>query len=155
MASIRLYSGDDGESHIEVIDPASHPAWTELQNAKGIVFRALPPGFLQRLARGSSQAIPDHPVRRGGNRAGGRYHPPAWPRRRQSGRGSDRPRTHHPRCGGRTQGRRHHPLGRLADVPLRGTAMMAPPEWKRSVESVISRKPPYAAFLVIFPGETI
>ena len=45
MASIRLYSGDDGESHIEVIDPASHPAWTELQNAKGIVFRALPLGF--------------------------------------------------------------------------------------------------------------
>ena len=45
MASMRLYSGDDGESHIEVIDPSSHPAWTELHNAKGIVFRALPPGF--------------------------------------------------------------------------------------------------------------
>ena len=45
MASIRLYSGDDGESHIEVIDPSSHPDWTELQNAKGIVFRAMPPGF--------------------------------------------------------------------------------------------------------------
>ena len=41
MASIRLYSGDDGESHIEVIDPASHPAWTELHNAKGIQFRSL------------------------------------------------------------------------------------------------------------------
>ncbi len=45
MASIRLYSGDDGESHIEVIDPSSHPAWTELHNAKGIVFRAFPSGF--------------------------------------------------------------------------------------------------------------
>ena len=45
MASIRLYSGDDGESHIEVIDPSSHPAWTELHNANKIQFRALPPGF--------------------------------------------------------------------------------------------------------------
>lgn len=45
MASIRLYSGEDGESHIEEIDPSSHPDWTELHNAKGIVFRALPPGF--------------------------------------------------------------------------------------------------------------
>ena len=40
MASIRLYSGDDGESHIEVIDPSSHPAWTEVHNATGVVFRA-------------------------------------------------------------------------------------------------------------------
>ena len=40
MGSIRLYSGEDGESHIEEIDPASHPTWTQLQNAKGIVFRA-------------------------------------------------------------------------------------------------------------------
>ena len=45
MASIRLYSGEDGESHIEVIDPASDPAWTRLHNAKGIVFRAMEPGF--------------------------------------------------------------------------------------------------------------
>ena len=45
MGSIRLYSGDDGESHIEEIDPAAHPAWTELQNAKGIVFRASVPGY--------------------------------------------------------------------------------------------------------------
>ena len=45
MASIRLYSGDDGESHIEEIDPSSHPDWTPLHNAKGIVFRALLPGF--------------------------------------------------------------------------------------------------------------
>ena len=45
MGSIRLYSGDDGESHIEAIDPASHPDWNQLQNAKGIVFRASPPGY--------------------------------------------------------------------------------------------------------------
>ena len=44
MGSIRLYTGDDGQSHIEEIDPTTHPAWTELHNAKGIVFRASPPG---------------------------------------------------------------------------------------------------------------
>ena len=44
MGSIRLYTGDDGESHIEEIDPSSHPVWTQLQNAKGVVFRASPPG---------------------------------------------------------------------------------------------------------------
>ena len=45
MASVRLYSGDDGESHIEEIDPASHPDLTKLHNTKGIVFRAMEPGF--------------------------------------------------------------------------------------------------------------
>ena len=28
MGSIRLYTGDDGQSHIEEIDPTTHPAWT-------------------------------------------------------------------------------------------------------------------------------
>ena len=45
MGSIRLYSGDDGESHIEEIDPVAHPEWSQLQNANGIVFRASPPGY--------------------------------------------------------------------------------------------------------------
>jgi len=44
MGSIRLYSGDDGESHIEEIDPTIHPAWSTLHNAKGIVFRSSPLG---------------------------------------------------------------------------------------------------------------
>ena len=39
MASIMLYSGDDGESHFEEIDPSSHPDWTPLHNAKGIVLQ--------------------------------------------------------------------------------------------------------------------
>jgi quercetin dioxygenase-like cupin family protein len=45
MSISRLYTGDDGESHIEEIDPASHPEWTQLQKAQGIVFRALAPGY--------------------------------------------------------------------------------------------------------------
>ena len=44
MASIRLFTGDDGQSYIEEIDPASHPDWNQLHGAQGIVFRASPPG---------------------------------------------------------------------------------------------------------------
>ncbi|GIT02336.1 MAG: hypothetical protein CM1200mP27_09610 [Chloroflexota bacterium] len=32
-------------THIEQINPADHPAWNELHNAKGIIFRAQQPGF--------------------------------------------------------------------------------------------------------------
>ena len=35
MGSIRLYSGEDGESHIEEIDPASHPTWTQFAKRQG------------------------------------------------------------------------------------------------------------------------
>ena len=44
MGSIRLYAGDDGESHIEEIDLASYPACTTVQCAKSIEFRSQPPG---------------------------------------------------------------------------------------------------------------
>ena len=39
MSIMRLYTGDDGQSHIEELDLASHPELEELQNAEGIVFR--------------------------------------------------------------------------------------------------------------------
>ena len=44
MAIFRLYSGDDGESHMEELDLAAHPDLTNLHTAKGVVFRASPPG---------------------------------------------------------------------------------------------------------------
>ena len=99
MASIRLYSGDDGESHIEVIDPSSHSAWTELHNAKGIVFRALPPGFFSDWHVAPRRQYLITLSRRGGNRPRRWNRTQAWSRRRQPGRRSDRPRTHHTRCG--------------------------------------------------------
>src|SRR2546426_9732264 len=46
MGIFRLYSGEDGESHMEELDLASHPALTALQGAKGVVFRSTPPGSL-------------------------------------------------------------------------------------------------------------
>ncbi len=39
MAIIRLYTGDDGETHMEELDPASHPDLTTMQATEGIVFR--------------------------------------------------------------------------------------------------------------------
>ena len=36
MGIFRLYSGDDGESHIEELNLASHPDLTALHGAKGV-----------------------------------------------------------------------------------------------------------------------
>jgi len=44
MGIFRLYSGNDGESHIEEIDLASRPDLTALHGAKGVVFRSTVPG---------------------------------------------------------------------------------------------------------------
>ena len=45
MSIHRLYTGDDGESHMEEIDLADHPDLTRLQAATGIVFRSYPPDY--------------------------------------------------------------------------------------------------------------
>ena len=39
MAISRIYTGDDGQSHIEDLDPADHPELTTLHSATGVVFR--------------------------------------------------------------------------------------------------------------------
>jgi hypothetical protein len=44
MGIFRLYSGADGESHIEELGLASHPNLTTLHAAKGVEFRSSPPG---------------------------------------------------------------------------------------------------------------
>ena len=44
MGIFRLYTGNDGESHMEELALASHPELTALQNARGVVFRSTPPG---------------------------------------------------------------------------------------------------------------
>jgi len=40
----RLYSGDDGQTHIEWMDLGTHPALGTLQRAVGIQFRSTDPG---------------------------------------------------------------------------------------------------------------
>ena len=45
MSIARLYTGDDGQSHIEDMSPESHPELTNLQSATGIVFRTVEPGY--------------------------------------------------------------------------------------------------------------
>ena len=44
MGITRLYTGADGQSHLEELDPSSHPHLTTLQPTKGIVFRTSQPG---------------------------------------------------------------------------------------------------------------
>jgi hypothetical protein len=44
MGITRLYTGADGQSHLEELDLASHPELTALLATKGIVFRSTNPG---------------------------------------------------------------------------------------------------------------
>jgi hypothetical protein len=44
MGISRLYTGDDGQSHIEELDLESRPDLTTLHATKGIVFRKTEPG---------------------------------------------------------------------------------------------------------------
>ena len=44
MAIFRLYTGDDGLSHMEELDMATHPELTTLHSSVGVVFRAAEPG---------------------------------------------------------------------------------------------------------------
>lgn len=44
MGVFRLYTGDDGQSHIEELDLAAHPELTSPQAAATINFREWPPG---------------------------------------------------------------------------------------------------------------
>lgn len=44
MGIFRLYTGTDGQSHLEELDLASHPALTALHATAGIVFRTSEPG---------------------------------------------------------------------------------------------------------------
>ncbi len=45
MSIARLYTGDDGQSHIEEMSPELHPELANLQSADGIVFRTFEPGY--------------------------------------------------------------------------------------------------------------
>jgi hypothetical protein len=45
MSITRLYTGSDGQSHLEALDPATHPELTKLQATKGVVFRTTPAGY--------------------------------------------------------------------------------------------------------------
>ena len=44
MGITRLYTGEDGQSHLEELDLASHPELTSLMGTKGVVFRSTAPG---------------------------------------------------------------------------------------------------------------
>ena len=114
MGSIRLYSGDDGQSHIEEIDPPSDPVWSQSQNAKGDHIPRLAPWVFQRLARGTPPGSTSSPSP--GKLKSGlcrRYRSSVGTRRRQPRRRPHRPRSHHSRGERRSAGDCHHSPGRL------------------------------------------
>ena len=39
MGTFRLYSGDDGQSHIDSVDLSQTPEWTQARDTTHIVFR--------------------------------------------------------------------------------------------------------------------
>ena len=45
MSITGLYTGSDGQSHLEALDLAAHPELATLQATKGVVFRTTPPGY--------------------------------------------------------------------------------------------------------------
>ena len=47
MGTYRMYTGDDGQTHIETIDLDNTPDWTNPQEATTITFREAPAGRFQ------------------------------------------------------------------------------------------------------------
>jgi quercetin dioxygenase-like cupin family protein len=47
MGTFRLYTGSDGQSHVETIDLAKTPDWTTGLATANITFRSQPPGRFQ------------------------------------------------------------------------------------------------------------
>lgn len=78
MTFVRLYTGDDGDTHMEEMDLERHPELSEFQAAKGISFRSYEPGkfhdwhnapqrqFVITLAGEYEIGLPDGTVRRFG-----------------------------------------------------------------------------------------
>ena len=44
MAFNRVYTGADGQTHIEALDLTNAPDWTQMQDATGVQFRVEQPG---------------------------------------------------------------------------------------------------------------
>ena len=47
MGTFRMYSGTDGQTHIETIDLDKTPSWKEAQQTTNITFRSAPVGRFQ------------------------------------------------------------------------------------------------------------
>jgi len=78
MAIVRLYTGSDGESHLEELDLAAHPELSAMHGTTGIQFRTAEPGrfsdwhnaprrqYVITLAGGVEIGLGDGTVRRFG-----------------------------------------------------------------------------------------
>ena len=70
MGTFRLYTGSDGQSHVETIDLAKTPDWTTGLATANITFRSQPPGQISGLASGPTSPVRHYPFRPARNRPG-------------------------------------------------------------------------------------
>ena len=113
MGTYRMYTGDDGQTHVETIDLAQTPEWTEAQAATTISFREAPVGAVPGLAPGAPRPVRHHPVRPVGNWLWGRLQAGIRPRRRPPGSRHHRPGPHHRHLRRRALRHRHRAFGRV------------------------------------------
>ena len=106
MGFMRIYSGDDGESHIEEMDLESHPNLTELHSVTGIVFRQSEPGHFSDWHHAPRRQYVITIQGEGEIGLGDRIS--VWPRTRHTSRGHVRQRPHDPSCGERAS---YHRIG--------------------------------------------
>ena len=109
MKTFRLYTGSDGQSHVEPIDLARTPGWTKGLATTQIAFRESPVGNFIDWHPAPAAPVRDHPVGPARDRPGRRLQAPVRPRRRPSRRGHHRQGPHHPRARQPAVPHRHYP----------------------------------------------
>ena len=115
MGTFRLYSGDDGQSHIETIDLDQTPDWKSAQDVTTISFSEAPAGRFSDWHPAPRRQFVIILAGATGDRAGRRLQARLRPRRRPSGGGYDRPRPHHRYARRPGLCHLHHPPGQPVD----------------------------------------
>src|SRR5215510_13469547 len=95
MKTYRLYTGSDGQSHIEPIDLAKTPEWAKGLPTTQISFREDPVGRF--IDWHPAPPVRDHPLRPARDRPRRRLEAHLRARRRTAGRGHDGQGAHHSR----------------------------------------------------------
>ena len=84
MQVVRIYTGSDGEAHLEDLElpyeKIEEAERTAMQSTTGIQFRRTPPGSFQRLAQCPATPVRDYAGRPDGNRPRRRHQAHLQPR---------------------------------------------------------------------------
>ena len=72
MGTFRMYTGTDGQTHIETIDLDKTASWKDGLQTTNITFRSAPVGTIPGLASGTAPPVRHHPLGPPRNRPGRR-----------------------------------------------------------------------------------